>query len=93
MVIRRSHVSRSTTKDNDVDGEKSIDQPEKRDEDAEEGGSFISLRTRNDTPGSLDNSTFEGNVGNWIQEGIADGTLDTSAANFGEVNAQGLPDW
>ena len=85
---------RSTTKDNDEDGEKSVDQPEKRDGDEEEEGeSFLSLKTRNDTPGSLDNSTFEGNVGNWIQQGIADGTLDTSAASFGEVNAQGLPDW
>lgn len=84
---------RSTTKDNDEDEEKSIDQPEKRDGVGEEGESFISLKTRNDTPGSLDNSTFEGNVGNWIQQGIADGTLDTTAASFGEVNAQGLPDW
>ena len=56
------------------------------------GESFISLKTRNDTLGSLDNSTFEGNVGNWIQQGIADGTLDMSAASFGEVNVQGLPD-
>lgn len=84
---------RSTTRDNDEDGEKSVDQPQKRDGDKEGGESFISLKTRNDTPGSLDNSTFEGNVGNWIQQGIADGTLDMSAASFGEVNAQGLPDW
>ena len=84
---------RSTTKDNDEDGEKSVDQPQKRDGDDDEGESFISLKTRNDTPGSLDNNTFEGNVGNWIQQGIADGTLDTSAASFGEVNAQGLTDW
>ena len=86
-------MCRSTTKDNDVDGEKSVDQPEKRDGDAEEVGSFISLKTRNDTPGSLDNNTFEGNIGNWIQEGIANGTLNTTAASFNEVNAQGLPDW
>lgn len=78
---------RSTTKDNDEDEEKPVDQPQKRDEGERERKSFISLETRNDTPGSLDNSTFEGNVGNWIQQGIADGTLDTTAASFGEVNA------
>ena len=84
---------RSTTKDNDQDGEKAVDQPRKRDGGEEVGESFASLQIRDDTPGSLDNSTFEGNVGNWIQAGIADGTLDTQAANFGEVSAQGLPDW
>jgi hypothetical protein len=70
-----------------------IDQPQKRDGAKEEDESFISLETRNDNPRILDNKTFEGNVGNWIQQGIADGTLDTTAASFGEVNAQGLPNW
>lgn len=87
------HWRRSTTKDNDEDDEKDVDQPQKRDEVPENGSSFISLEKRSDAPGNLDNSTFEGNIGNWIQQGIADGTLDTTAANFGEVNAQGLPDW
>lgn len=73
-------------------GETAINQPEKRDGD-KKGESFISLEPRNDTPGSLDNSTFEGAIGNWIEEGIADGTLDTTAASFGEVSVQGLPDW
>ena len=84
---------RSTTKDDDEDEEKNIDQPQKRDGVQPEASSFISLRTRSDTPGNLDNSTFEGNVGNWILQGVKDGTLNTTAANFGEVNTQGLPDW
>lgn len=57
------------------------------------GESFISLDRRSDTPGPLDNSTFEGAIGNWIIQGTQDGTLNVSATQFGEVNAQGLPDW
>lgn len=83
------YLNRSTTKDNDEDGEKDVDQPEKMKRDE----SFISLEPRNDIPGPLDNDTFEGAIGNWIQQGVADGTLDTQAADAGEVNAQGLPDW
>ena len=88
-----THWRRSTTKDDDEDEEKDIDQPQKRDRVQQEGSSFISLATRSDAPGSLNNSTFEGNIGNRILQGVNDGTLDTTAASFGEVNAQGLPDW
>ncbi|KAI4121297.1 MAG: hypothetical protein LQ338_006444 [Usnochroma carphineum] len=83
----------STTKDDDEDGEKAIDQPEKRGEDEQRGESFISLETRSDTPGPLNNDTFEGAIGNWIIQGTKDGSLNVSAAQFGDVNAQGLPDW
>ncbi|KAI4197889.1 MAG: hypothetical protein LQ350_005648 [Teloschistes chrysophthalmus] len=83
----------STTKDNDADDEKNIDQPQKREEMGQRGESFISLDRRSDTPGPLDNSTFEGAIGNWIIQGTQDGTLNVSATQFGEVNAQGLPDW
>lgn len=55
--------------------------------------SFISLEPRNDTPGALNNDSFEGAVGNWIKQGVEDGTLDVQAASASEVNAQGLPDW
>ncbi|KAL8812727.1 MAG: hypothetical protein Q9223_002253 [Gallowayella weberi] len=83
----------STTKDNDSDEEKSVDQPQKRDEIGQRGESFISLDPRSATPGSRDNSIFEGAIGNWIIQGTQDGTLNVSATQFGEVNAQGLPDW
>ncbi|KAL8724762.1 MAG: hypothetical protein Q9181_006691, partial [Wetmoreana brouardii] len=49
----------SITKDDDENGEKTIDQPEKRDESNKRGKSFISLETRSDTPGALNNDTFE----------------------------------
>jgi len=80
---------RSTTKDDDNDDDKLIDQPEKKKRDE----SFISLEPRNDTPGALNNNTFEGAIGNFINEGIASGTIDANATNAGEVTAQGLPDW
>ncbi|KAL8725891.1 MAG: hypothetical protein Q9181_006251, partial [Wetmoreana brouardii] len=66
----------STTKDDDEDGEKTIDQPEKRDESNKRGEYFISLETRSDTPGALNNDTFEGAIGNWIIQGTRDGTLN-----------------
>lgn len=84
---------RSTTKDDDEDGEKTIDQPEKRDENDKRGEALTSLETRSDTTGPLTNDTFEGAIGNWIMQGTKDGTLNVSAAQFGEVNAQGLPNW
>ena len=89
-IVKLTRCCRSTTKDNDVDGEKAIDQPEKRDI---HGNAIMSLEPRNDAPGAINNKSFEGAIGNWIEQGVADGTLDTSAASFGEVNAQGLPDW
>ena len=96
MVLGKGTLTgcyRSTTKDDDVNGEKAIDQPEKRNESNQRGGSFISLERRSDTPGPLNNNTFEGAIGNWIIQGTKDGTLDVGAAHFGEINAQGLPDW
>ncbi|KAL8706772.1 MAG: hypothetical protein Q9201_000198 [Fulgogasparrea decipioides] len=83
----------STTKDNDEDGEKAIDQPEKRDKSSQRTQSFTSLETRSDTAGALNNDAFEGAIGNWIIQGTRDGTLNVSAAQFGEVNTQGLPTW
>lgn len=76
-----------------MDEEREIDQPEKRDQDNQRGESFIALEPRSDTPGPPNNDTFEGAIGNWIMQGAKDGTLNVSAAQFGEVTAQGLPDW
>ncbi|KAI4121338.1 MAG: hypothetical protein LQ338_006426 [Usnochroma carphineum] len=77
----------STTKDDDVDGEKAIDQPQKRDEDEQRGESFISLETRSNTLGPLNNDTFAGAIGNWIIQGTKDGSLNVSAAHFGELHS------
>ncbi|KAL9578773.1 MAG: hypothetical protein Q9212_005506 [Teloschistes hypoglaucus] len=83
LIEKGARISARDREDNDDDEEKNIDQPQKRDEIEQRGESFISWDTRSDTPGSLENNTFEGAIGNWIIQGTRDD----------EVNAQGLPDW
>lgn len=75
---------RSTTKDDDNDNAKDIDQPEKMKRDE----SSISLEPRNDTPGVLNNNTLEGAIGNFINEGISSGTVDANATRFDEVTTR-----
>ncbi|KAL8910198.1 MAG: hypothetical protein Q9171_004496 [Xanthocarpia ochracea] len=79
----------STTKDNDGDEEKNVDQPQKGKRD----DPLIPLDPRNDIPGPLNNDTFQGAIGNFILEGTSAGTMDIEAARAGEVNAEGLTTW
>ncbi|KAL8881429.1 MAG: hypothetical protein Q9198_001372 [Flavoplaca austrocitrina] len=80
---------KSTTKDNDEDEEKNIDQPEKRQLD----DSSHPLDPRNDIPGPLNNDTFQGKIGNFILQGTQEQTMDVEGARAGEVNAAGIPTW
>ncbi len=58
--------SRDTTKDNDGDDEKKVDQPQKRDDEPVSTGV------------TWDNSTFEGAIVGYISQGLASGDLDPS---------------
>ena len=74
---------RGTTKDDDTDDEKTVDQPQKH--------------KRNDIPGPADNTTFEGVIANYIAEGVAQSTIDPTVLqsfNGDGFTAQGslLPD-
>ncbi len=69
-------MDRGTDKDNDIEAEKKVDQPQKR----------------NDIPGNVDNSTFEGAIANWINLGVEKNEIDpTILATFHGANytAQG----
>ncbi|KAL8893978.1 MAG: hypothetical protein Q9192_004737 [Flavoplaca navasiana] len=84
-----TQARRSTTKDDDEDEEKNIDQPEKRELD----DSSHPLDPRNDIPGPLNNDTFQGKIGNFILQGTQDQTMDVEGARAGEVNVEGIPTW
>lgn len=76
-------ISRGTTKDDDAGDEKTVDQPQKH--------------KRNDIPGPVDNTTFEGVIANYIADGVKYNTTDpTILQSFNGQNftAQGslLPD-
>ena len=84
-------MSRGTDKDNDQDGDKSINQPQRRND--------LSRRMkRNDLPGGVDNASFEGAIANWIALGMAKGEIDPTIATTllpnGNYTAAGslLPD-
>lgn len=63
-------MDRGTNKDDDQDGEKTIDQPQRR----------------NDLPGPVNNASFEGAIANWIALGMANNEIDPTIATTLQVN-------